>query len=275
MPRDDLGHARRGRAVQAQRRILPKAVGTSNRPSATLPATHLRTCQPIFPPSRPLALRVGRPKTVRGAFPVPRSRRGRRPRQPCGGFREDRFAGESRPSTGNGELRVRLTRLRFPSPGELGAFRCRGCGDGLFYDVDSEEADGLAHWQRRRGFGISFLKRRAMLSAAMMEGEDLTGIYLRVRIHVLETRFGLSGHAKSRYGMCIWNTGTSCPVLTMRNDLGCPTPSWIAKSSTANPGDGVGEDRPVSPRSRATPLPAETRPAHDVQPSDFVRLEDL
>ena len=48
----------------------------------------------------------------------------------------------------------------------------------VFYDADLEEADSW-HIGTGGGLWISFLKHRATLSAAMMEGEDLTGLYLR------------------------------------------------------------------------------------------------
>ena len=78
------------------------------------------------------------------------------------------------------------------------------------------------------------------------------------RLHVLETRCGLSGHAKSRYGMRIWNTGTSCPVSTMRT-TGVSTPSWIAKSSTANPGTAWAKIVPTTAVTGVI-LPAEPAP---------------
>ena len=92
------------------------------------------------------------------------------------GFRKDRFAGESA-LYGNGELRVRLTRIYFLFPGELGAFAAVDAGR-VFFKYDPKEADDW-HTGTGGGLWVSFLKGRATLSAARMYGEDLTGWYLR------------------------------------------------------------------------------------------------
>ena len=121
-----------------------------------------------------LALRVGA-KAVLGAFPFHEAA-ALGGRHNLRGFHEDRFAGESS-LYGNGEVRVRLRRIRFPVPGELGAFAAVDAGR-VFFDGDPEDAGG---WHRGAGGGlwVSFLKRTATLSAALMDGEDLTGVYLR------------------------------------------------------------------------------------------------
>ena len=48
----------------------------------------------------------------------------------------------------------------------------------VFFDADPEETDGW-HIGTGGGLWVSFLKRLATLSVAVMDGEDLTGVYLR------------------------------------------------------------------------------------------------
>ena len=171
--RDNPGHARRGVRFRLGGELYPKlwdiesifghVVGDA---SAYLSAN--------VPTSPTLALRVGG-KTVRGVFPFHEA-------AAVGGsdnlrgFRKDRFAGESA-LYGNGELRMRLTRIFFLFPGELGAFAAVDAGR-VFFKYDPKEADGW-HIGTGGGLWVSFLKRRATLSAARMYGEDLTGWYLR------------------------------------------------------------------------------------------------
>ena len=172
--RDNPGYARRGVRFRLSGELYPKLwdVESTFGYVAGDASAYLSANVPTLPT---LALRVGG-KTIRGAFPFHEAAAVGGPDN-LRGFREDRFAGESA-LYGNGEFRVRLTRIRFPSPVELGAFAAVDAGR-VFFDADSEEADGW-HIGSGGGLWISFLKRRATLSAAMMEGEDLTGIYLRV-----------------------------------------------------------------------------------------------
>ena len=171
--RDNVGHTRRGVRFRLSGELYPKLwdVESTFGHVAGDASAYLSASVPTLPT---LALRVGG-KTVRGAFPFYEAATVGGPDN-LRGFREDRFAGESA-LYGNGEFRVRLTRLRFPSPGELGAFAAVDAGR-VFFDADPEEANGW-HIGTGGGLWISFLKHRATLSAAMMEGEDLTGIYLR------------------------------------------------------------------------------------------------
>ena len=171
--RDNSGHARRGVRFRLSGELYPKLwdVESTFGHIAGDASAYLSASVPTLPT---LALRVGG-KTVRGAFPFYEAATVGGPDN-LRGFREDRFAGESA-LYGNGEFRVRLTRLRVPSPGELGAFAAVDAGR-VFYDDDSEEVDGW-HIGTGGGLWISFLKHRATLSAAVMEGEDLTGLYLR------------------------------------------------------------------------------------------------
>ena len=171
--RDNPGHARRGVRFRLGGELYPKLWDVESifghvagDASAYLSAN--------VPTSPTLALRVGG-KTVRGVFPFHEA-------AAVGGsgnlrgFRKDRFAGESA-LYGNGELRVRLTRIYLLFPGELGAFAAVDAGR-VFYKYDPEEADDW-HIGTGGGLWVSFLKRRGTLSAARMYGEDLTGWYLR------------------------------------------------------------------------------------------------
>ncbi|MDE0374285.1 MAG: BamA/TamA family outer membrane protein, partial [Rhodospirillales bacterium] len=171
--RDNSGHTRRGVRFMLSGELYPKLwdVESAFGHVAGDASAYLSASVPTLPT---LALRMGG-KTVRGAFPFYEAATVGGPDN-LRGFREDRFAGESA-LYGNGEFRVRLTRLRVPSPGELGAFAAVDAGR-VFYDDDPEEADGW-HIGTGGGLWISFLNHRATLSAAMMEGEDLTGLYLR------------------------------------------------------------------------------------------------
>ena len=171
--RDNSGHARRGVQFRLRGELYPKLwdVESTFGHIAGDASAYLSANVPTLPT---LALRVGG-KTVRGAFPFYEAATVGGP-DDLRGFREDRFAGESA-LYGNGELRLRLARIRFSFPGELGLFAAVDAGR-VFYDDDSEEADGW-HIGTGGGLWISFLKRRVTLSAAMIEGEDLTGMYLR------------------------------------------------------------------------------------------------
>ena len=92
------------------------------------------------------------------------------------GFRKNRFAGETA-LYGNSELRLVLTKIKLLVPGELGLF---GTGDAgrVIYDGDPDNADKW-HTSIGGGFWLSFLQRRQTLSAAVVKGDDLTGVYLR------------------------------------------------------------------------------------------------
>ncbi len=92
------------------------------------------------------------------------------------GFRKNRFAGEAS-LYGNSELRVVLRKTRPLVPGELGLFGTADAGRVMF-DGDPRNTN---KWHTSIGGGIwmSFLKRRQTLSVAVVEGDDLTGVYVR------------------------------------------------------------------------------------------------
>lgn len=171
--RDNPGHARRGVQLGLRGALYPKLWDvelTFGRVGGDASA-YLSADLPTLPT---LALRVGG-EIVRGAFPFHEAATVGGP-DDLRGFHEDRFAGEAA-LYANGELRVRLARLWFPLPGELGAFAALDAGR-VFFDADPEAADDW-HVGTGGGLWVAFLKRRATLSAALMDGEDRIGAYLR------------------------------------------------------------------------------------------------
>lgn len=92
------------------------------------------------------------------------------------GFRKNRFAGDAS-LYGNSELRLVLRKTRLLVPGELGLFVTADAGRVM----SDEDPLNTNKWHTSIGGGIwmSFLKRRQTLSAAVVQGDDLTGFYLR------------------------------------------------------------------------------------------------
>ena len=92
------------------------------------------------------------------------------------GFRKNRFAGETA-LYGNSELRLVLTKIKLLVSGEFGLFGTADAGR-VIYDGDPSNADKW-HTSIGGGFWLSFLKRQQTFSAAVVKGDDLTGVYLR------------------------------------------------------------------------------------------------
>ncbi|MDE3260117.1 MAG: BamA/TamA family outer membrane protein [Gemmatimonadota bacterium] len=92
------------------------------------------------------------------------------------GFQKNRFAGDAS-LYGNSELRLVLTEIELFVAGELGLFGTADAGR-VFYDGDPA---GAGKWHTGIGGGIwlSFLRSRHTISAAVVKGDDLTGVYLR------------------------------------------------------------------------------------------------
>jgi hypothetical protein len=67
--------------------------------------------------------------------------------------------------------------IQFLVPGEFGLFITTGIGR-VFYAEDPEDADKW-HNSVGGGFWLSFLQRKQTLSVAVINGEDLTSVYLR------------------------------------------------------------------------------------------------
>ena len=172
--RDNPGHARRGVRFSLAGELYPGLwdVESTFGHVAGEASTYLSANVPASPT---LALRVGG-KTVRGEYPFHEA-------AAIGGsgnlrgFRKFRFAGDSA-VYGNGELRFRLTPIKFLVPGELGAFAAADAGRVFFAD-DPREADSW-HVGKGGGLWVSFAERRATMSVAMMDSKDKTELYLFV-----------------------------------------------------------------------------------------------
>ena len=172
--RDNPGHARRGVRVKLAGELYPEMwdVESTFGHVAGEASTYLSANVPASPT---LALRVGG-KTVHGEYPFHEA-------AAIGGsgnmrgFRKYRFAGDSA-LYGNGELRFRLTQIKFLVPGELGAFAAVDAGR-VFFEDDLREADDW-HIGKGGGLWVSFAERRVTMSVAMMDGKDKTNLYLFV-----------------------------------------------------------------------------------------------
>lgn len=92
------------------------------------------------------------------------------------GFRKNRFAGETA-LYGNSELRLILAKIKLLVPGEFGLFSMVDIGR-VLYDEDPDNADKW-HNSIGGGFWLSFLQRQQTMSAAVVKGDDLMGVYLR------------------------------------------------------------------------------------------------
>ena len=92
------------------------------------------------------------------------------------GFRKNRFAGETA-LYGNSELRLVLAKIKLLVPGEFGLFGAADAGR-VIYDGDPDNADKW-HNSIGGGFWLSFLQHQQTLSAAVVKGGDLTGVYMR------------------------------------------------------------------------------------------------
>ena len=92
------------------------------------------------------------------------------------GLRKNRFAGHTA-LYGSSELRLRLARIKLLVPGELGLFGAADAGR-VLYDQDPDAADGW-HTGHGGGLWLSFLRRLQTASVAVVQGEDVTGVYLR------------------------------------------------------------------------------------------------
>lgn len=92
------------------------------------------------------------------------------------GFRKQRFAGDGS-AFGNAEVRLPLARFVFLFPTEFGVHGAADAGR-VFFDGDPDGADA---WHTAFGGGVwfSFLNRRQSLSASIMHGDELTGVYVK------------------------------------------------------------------------------------------------
>ena len=92
------------------------------------------------------------------------------------GFRKNRFAGDTA-LYGNSELRLVLAKIKLLVPGELGLFSAVDAGR-VIYSEDPDDADSW-HTGVGGGLWLSFLRRWQTLSVAVVQGDDLTGVYMR------------------------------------------------------------------------------------------------
>ncbi len=92
------------------------------------------------------------------------------------GFRKNRFAGDTS-VYGNLELRLALAPIKLIVPGEFGLFVATDIGR-VFHAEGPNDADKW-HSGVGGGFWLSFLQRKQTLSVAIINGDDLTGVYLR------------------------------------------------------------------------------------------------
>ena len=92
------------------------------------------------------------------------------------GVGKDRFAGDASVYA-NAELRFAVASFQFLMPGEFGVFLGADTGR-VFFAEDPANADKW-HTGVGGGFGLSFLQRRRSVSVAVMEGAEMTGLYVR------------------------------------------------------------------------------------------------
>ena len=92
------------------------------------------------------------------------------------GVRKDRFAGDASVYA-NAELRFAVAAFQLLMPGEFGVFLGADTGR-VFFAEDPADAD---EWHTGVGGGLwlSFLQRRRSASVAVMDGAEMTGLYVR------------------------------------------------------------------------------------------------
>ena len=180
--RDNPGYATRGFLVSVSGAVYPGVWNVESAFGRTNGAAHIYMTARM-PTDPTLALRAGG-KKVWGKFPFHESAFLGGPGFAGGGtlsgnlrgFRKNRFAGDTS-LYGNSELRLVLAKIKILVPGEFGLFGMVDTGR-VFYDGDPHNGNT---WHTSLGGGIwlSFLRRRQTLSVAIVNGDDLTGVYLR------------------------------------------------------------------------------------------------
>ena len=171
--RDIPGHAKRGIFIEGGASIYPEvldAVTTFGEVHGA-GSTYLSVNMPMEPT---LALRVGG-KKVWGTFPFHEAAY-LGGSDNLRGFRDQRFAGDAT-VYGNAELRLFLTKYDLLVPGRFGVF---GLADGgrVFYHDDPNDPNTL-HRSYGGGIWMTFINRQHTLSVAIVDGDDLTGVYVR------------------------------------------------------------------------------------------------
>ena len=180
--RNNPAYPTRGFLVRAAGSVYPGIWDVESAFGSIDGAAHTYVTVPI-PTNPTLALRVGG-KRVGGTFPFHESAFLGGPGfagigvsdSQLRGFRKNRFAGDTL-LYGNAELRLVLAKIKFLVPGEFGVFGVVDTGR-VIYAKDPNDADKW-HTGMGGGFWLSFLHRRQALSVAVVNGDDLTGVYLR------------------------------------------------------------------------------------------------
>ncbi len=180
--RDNPAYATRGFSVRVAGAVYPKiwdvksAFGSIDGEARTYLTARI-------PTNPTLALRMGG-KKVWGTFPFHESAFLGGPglagsgasNGNLRGFRKNRFAGDAA-LYGNSELRLVLAKIELLLPGELGLFGAADAGRVIF----AENPDDADTWHTGVGGGLwlSFLRRWQTVSVAVVNGDDLMGVYLR------------------------------------------------------------------------------------------------
>jgi hypothetical protein len=171
--RDNSGYAKRGVLIEGGGTIYPSLWDVESTFGEVHGSASTYLTAPI--PAEPtLALRAGG-RRVFGTFPFHEAAYlgGRRSLR---GFRTSRFAGDA-VLFGNAELRFELASFNMLVPTQMGLFGAADAGR-VFFDGDPEDADTW-HTAFGGGLWLSFMNRLQSLSVGIMEGDDLTGLYIR------------------------------------------------------------------------------------------------
>ena len=180
--RNNPAYPTRGFLVKAAGAVYPGTWDVASTFGSIDGRVHTYLTAPI-PTNPTLALRVGG-KKVWGPFPFHESAFLGGPGfagigasdSHLRGFRKNRFAGDTS-LYANAELRLALAPIEILVPGEFGVFIAVDAGR-IFYAEDPDAADKW-HTGGGGGFWLSFLQRKQTLSVAVVNGDDLTGVYLR------------------------------------------------------------------------------------------------
>jgi hypothetical protein len=171
--RDNPGHAKRGLLLAAAGAFYPAAWDVGAAFGEVHGAVSVYWTAPL-PAAPALALRAGGRK-VWGDYPFHEAAflggHG-----DLRGYHENRFAGDAS-AFGNAELRFRLFDVDVLVPGEIGLFAAADAGR-VFLGDDPATIDD---WHTGVGGGVwlSLLDRTQTLSLAIVDGDDLRGVYLR------------------------------------------------------------------------------------------------
>lgn len=171
--RDNPTHAKRGVLLRTGGSVYPKAWDVESAFGEVNGAASVYLTAPV-PASPTVALRAGGQK-VWGDYPFHEAAYIGGPRT-LRGYHENRFGGDAS-AYGNAELRLGICRLKVLVPGQLGLFAAADAGR-VFLDGEPPDADAW-HTGVGGGFWLSFINRLQTLSVAIMNGDDMTGVYLR------------------------------------------------------------------------------------------------